>query len=132
MTIETQVEQLIDWTTKANESEVKPDTARPWCQFGLTTAITQENLRNLFDRKELNASYVLQYNEEDFTKREPYSHIQAEIDAVYSTHKCVVSRYKTRLQFYGDDCAQKHYRIPSALNVTLGKFQEERKRATSV
>jgi len=122
MNIKTLVDEVKTWMTKIREFTSEFKESRPWCLLGFTEPINSEEIRKYFDRKELNTSYIRNYNERDISKKNPYLYTQFEIDAIYSFQKSFMSRHKSRLSHYRDDCAQKHYHTYSAIEIGLGKF----------
>ena len=125
MTYKDFIDSFTSWLTAVKNAVVDPSVNRSWCTLEIEDPITQEILRNFFDRSSLNEDYVKRYNEQDVPSRQPYTYIQAEIDAIFAVHKCFVARYKNRLQYYRDDCSQKQFRIASSLQLALGKFLAE-------
>lgn len=103
--------------------------SRPWCDLGHKEALNQEEFLKYFDRKELNDEYIKRVKEKDITQKQPYLYLQAEINFIYSMHKSFVARHKTRMQYYRDDCAQKHYHTRSTIEMGEGKFYAARDQA---
>ena len=69
--------------------------------------LKMEDLRKATDRKELNSTYTERYKETDPKARKGIAAIKIEIGQLYSYNKCFVQRYKSRMQYYKDDLAQK-------------------------
>jgi len=87
-----------------------------------------KEFQDFFDRAELNQEYKSQYNKEG-KERDPYSWLQAEINLIYSFHKCFAMRNHTRVQCYRNDLSQKGVRTKSTINIGLGKFLYKRDQA---
>ena len=128
MSIKELLTSLKSWMEAVYSSTANME-ARPWCDLGHKEALNQEKIREHFDREELNKIYETRVKEEDYTKKQPYAFVQAEINLIYGFHKCFVARHKTRLQHYRDDCAQKHYHTRSAIELSEGKFYAARNKA---
>lgn len=92
--------------------------------LGFTQTPNRENIQQFFDRSDLNDEYVQKFNETQ--NRKPVAGIQAEIDMLYSFHKCFAMRHHSRLQYYRKDLSQKGARTLSTMNLALGKFKYKR------
>lgn len=79
--------------------------------------------QDFFDRKELNSEYKTRYEETDPKSKKQYSWYQAEINIIYSFHKCFAMRNQTRLQYYRHDLSQKGKRTRAATNIALAKLK---------
>lgn len=109
------------WLSSIQDSNITI-AARKWCLMGFNQAINQENIRAFFDRSKLNEDYIKKYSTRNLADQKAYSHIQLEINAIYSLHKSFASRHKTRLQYYTNDFSQKTTRTKAALNIVGGKI----------
>lgn len=93
-------------------------TGYRWCAKGIgyeNKALKLEEYKTFFDRSELNKEWLKRYNEPDLKARKPYVWLQAEIDQIYSFHKCFAMRHQTRLQYYRHDLSQKMKRNKGSL-----------------
>jgi hypothetical protein len=116
------LEALKTWLLGAANEYSNPGMSRTFVSDAFKAeSLNWRYLRDtLFDRKESNAKYVQLHKETDLTKRKPIVYMQKDINATHGMHKSFVVRYKTRLQVYRDDYANKAYRLPSSINNTLG------------
>lgn len=123
------MDEYFKWMKKTYTFTSSTTPPREWCLLGLTEPLTQENIATYFDRQELNDQYVEEYNNIDPETKKPHSYIQAEIDQIYSFQKSFVSRHKSRLQMYRDDCAQKNYHTWNSVMLGYGRLTGEKETA---
>jgi hypothetical protein len=126
MELKDAMDAYFQWMKKAYTSHSSGTPPREWCSMGLEGPITQANIADHFDRTELNEKYEEEYNNGDPETKKPHSYIQAEIDQIYSFHKSFITRHKSRLQLYRDDCAQKNYHTWNAVMLGYGRFLGEK------
>jgi len=129
MEAKTLLGELKGWMEKAYTFTTSLATSRTWCSLGYSGDLKQADIAKYFDRSDLNNTYVLRLKETDLRKKQPVLYIQAEINFIYGLHKSAITRHKTRLQAYRDDCAMKHYHTRSAIEMGEGKFYSARDRA---
>lgn len=122
MELKTVMQGFFDWLKFLYESAEKGEFERKWCTLGMTTSLSQESMLKFFERAQLNKDYVARWKDTDPKTQRPYAFIQAEIDAIYSTHKCMVARHKSRLAHYRDDLSAKKHHTWDAMQIAYGKF----------
>jgi len=125
LSIDNVIDEFLSWYKDTFTTQSYGDGIRTWCTFGMAKPLSQQNIAEFFDRKALNDKYVKVVSTKN-KPTEPYAFIQAEIDFLYSLHKSFVTRHKSRLMFYRDDCAQKNYHNWNAINYAFGRFLAER------
>ena len=103
MNLKSLIDSIIDWMITAGT--VRSD--RPYCDLGFDKEFTREEIAKYFTTEEQEKQFILNYREMNPVAKKGYLYIQGEINVIYSFHKGFVSRYKSRLQCYRDDSAQK-------------------------
>jgi hypothetical protein len=117
----TLVDKIQTWMEATGKANVGLSTERSWCILGIED-LTQEGLREYFDRSELNQKFTEEFQNTEATGT-PYTLLQTESDLIYSLHKSMAARHKGRLMSYRDDCSQKQQRTYSAISLGLIKYK---------
>ena len=127
MTLDKILPKLLDWLTTTAGS-----TNNVWCMLGFDKQQTGNNIREYFDRKDLNEKFVLRYGEQDLNKKQDHLTYGAEIGHIYGFSKAFAARYRTRLQLFADDWANKKIRVPKAINYGYGSFKHMRRSCETI
>lgn len=90
-----------------------------------TEDLTTANILSFFDRKALNDEYKESYK----TGESSYSHVQLEINHIYSFHKSFALRFKSRLGYYRDALSQKQVHARLSTNYAMATFAKEKEKA---
>lgn len=91
------------------------------------TDLSQEGLRNRFTTDKLNADFVSAYN---FNKNvelgkqgKVIAPLKAQIDYIRGLRRSTIARYKSRLEYFADDFANKNKRTKCGNNIGFAKLQ---------
>lgn len=118
MKLDTLLKSLLLWEVKCRELPGE----REWFHYDFKGENTVAAVNEYFDRRELNEEFKKNFQQTDVTKIQPYTPIQAEIQAIHSIQRSYVARMKTRLDFYADDCKQKLVGNFDAINDNKNKL----------
>ena len=122
------VTKLQKWFRNCQLSMASMEPPREWCLLG-AEHLTQAALADLFDTSDLDEEIVDAFNNKT---QQPVSFKKAELAHIYSLHKCMVARHKSRLMYYRDDLANKQYHTWKATSVATGKFLAAKDRSEAV
>lgn len=98
---------------------------RDWCRLGAAD-LTQDGLNDQFDTSSQDAAVVTAIKNKS---PQATAFKTAEIDLLHGMHKCMVARHKSRLCYYRDDLASKHYHNWKAISLGTGSFLAQKERA---
>lgn len=127
MTLDEILPKLLDWLVATAGS-----TNNVWCTLGFEKQTTSANIREYFDRKDLNEKFVLRYGEQDLNRKQDHLTYGAEIAYIYGFSKAFAARHRTRLQLFADDWANKKIRVPQAINYGYGSFKHMRRSGEAI